>query len=290
MAHWRSLAGAAADLPLDFAGGVNTVGSARMVLVELPMEETEVLLRDIPPVYATEVHEVLLAALTRVLCAWTGRESVLIDCEGHGREDLMEGVDLTRTVGWFTTHYPELFEVPETAAPGGDLKAVKERLRAVPDRGIGFGALRYLSENEAIRAELRALPVPRVKLNYLGQLDQGATERTPFALSREDAGAAYDRRGERAHVLEFIAAVSGGALWMRWVYSENLHRATTIQVLSQEFLAALRAIFSHCLDPEAGGYTPSDFPDAHLDQEGLEMVLSQLLDEEPDAQGWEKSQ
>ena len=284
-AHWRTLAGAAMDLPLDTVGGTNTVGAARVVTAQLPAADTEILLRDVPPVYATEVQEVLLAALARVLCNWTHRESVLIDFEGHGREDLFEGVDLTRTVGWFTTHYPVLFDLSEDASPGNDLKAVKERLRAVPDRGIGFGALRYLSGDETIRAELRALPAPQVKFNYLGRIDQGLTDRAPFTLSREDAGAAFDRRGERAHPLEFIAGVSGGMLWMRWVYSESLHHATTIQALSDEFVVALRAIVNHCLAPGVGDYTPSDFPEAHLDQTGLEMVLGQLLDEEPDAQG-----
>ena len=274
--HWRALAGTSTALPVDLAGGPDTSGSARSISAALSAEETEVLLRDVPPIYGTEIHEVLLAALARALGDWAGWESVLIDLEGHGREELVEGVDLTRTVGWLTTHYPVLLKLPEPAAPGEDLKAVKERLRTVPNRGIGYGALRYLSADAEVREAYRALPQPRVKFNYLGQLDRGLPEDFPFLPSWEDTGAARSPRVARAHRIEVAGGVSGGCLWLRWTYGERHHRAATVQALSDGFLAALRAILAHCLAPEAGGYTPSDFPEANLNQQALDFVLAQM--------------
>jgi amino acid adenylation domain-containing protein/non-ribosomal peptide synthase protein (TIGR01720 family)/FkbM family methyltransferase len=278
--YWRALAQARAELPVDLPGGANTCASARTVTAELASTETEALLREVPPVYGSEVHEALLAALARVLGDWTGEEEVLVDCEGHGREEIVSGVDLTRTVGWFTTHYPVRFQLPEPAAPGEDLKAVKEQLRSVPNRGIGYGVLRYLGGDEVLRQALRAVPQPQVKLNYLGQLDQALPAGSPFAPSREEAGAAQSPRGERAHRIEVAAGISGGRLWTRWVYSGRLHRAATIEALCAGFLARLREIVDHCRSPEAGGYTPTDFPEACLDQRALDSLLAQMGDAE----------
>ena len=125
--------------------GPNTIASTRSVTVALSPGETRALLQDVPGVYRTQINDVLLAALGRVLARWTGGERVLIDLEGHGREqDLLAGSDLSRTVGWFTTIFPVAISMP----PGGwdaALKSVKEQLRAVPHRGPGYGALRYLT-------------------------------------------------------------------------------------------------------------------------------------------------
>src|SRR5262249_22100624 len=154
-----------ATLPVDGSGGAGTVGDAREVTVALDAERTRALLQDVPACYRTQVNDVLLAALARVLCGWSGAPRILGDLEGHGREEIFDGVDLSRTVGWFTTIYPV-----DLAAPGPDwgaaLKSVKEHLRSVPGRGLGYGALRYLRRP----ADLDG-PVPQVGFNYLGQFD-----------------------------------------------------------------------------------------------------------------------
>jgi hypothetical protein len=92
-----------------------------------------------------------------------------VELEGHGREELFEGVDLSRTVGWFTSAFPVLLEVPAGGGAGELLRSVKDQLRAVPARGIGFGILRRLSPDAAVRERLAAIPAPQVNFNYLGQ-------------------------------------------------------------------------------------------------------------------------
>ncbi len=105
-----------------------------------------------------------------------------MDLEGHGREDLFEGVDLSRTAGWFTTIYPVVLRLDAGVGPGEALKAIKEQLRGVPHRGIGYGLLRYLRGGEASE-RLATLPAAEVSFNYLGQLDGtppgGASLRRP---------------------------------------------------------------------------------------------------------------
>ena len=143
--HWRAFAsGYAAKLPVELNGGENTEGSARTVKVRLSADETEALLHRAPVAYGTQINDLLLVALGRSLSEWAGTASLLIDLEGHGREDLFEGVDLSRTVGWFTSIYPVRLQAPA----GGTaewIKSVKEQLRSVPARGIGYGLQRYLA-------------------------------------------------------------------------------------------------------------------------------------------------
>src|SRR6185295_4696061 len=115
---------------------------------------TRALLAEVPPVYRTQVNDVLLAGFARALSAWTGSAAIQVDLEGHGREEIAADLDVSRTVGWFTALYPVRLDLAGTAegsgaGPGGALRAVKERLRAIPNRGLGFGLLRYLGDEEA---------------------------------------------------------------------------------------------------------------------------------------------
>jgi hypothetical protein len=157
-------------LPLDFVRGENTVESARGVEVALDVEETRALLQDVPRAYRAQINDVLLTALARSFARWTGATSLLVDLEGHGREHPFADVDVTRTVGWFTTLFPVRLELEGAAAEGASLCAVKEQLRAAGDGGFGYGLLRYMSGGRG--AALDAAPRAEVCFNYLGQFDQ----------------------------------------------------------------------------------------------------------------------
>ncbi|MCA1682348.1 MAG: condensation domain-containing protein, partial [Actinobacteria bacterium] len=211
-------------LPADDKGP-NAVGSARSVTVRLEPEETRALLQDVPGVYRTQVNDVLLAGLGRVLSRWTGRERVLVDLEGHGREDLFEGVDLSRTVGWFTTIFPVALDVPADCDLGGLLKSVKEQLRAVPGRGLGYGALRYLTQSSGLADQA----APQVSFNYLGQFDWSAGgDDGLFSAMRGALGGDASPHATRAHVLDVVSRVEHQCLEFTWSYSENLHHHCTI--------------------------------------------------------------
>ncbi|ARX89447.1 peptide synthetase [Streptomyces alboflavus] len=168
-AYWtRATAGAAADLPRDLTGA-DTYASVRSVTVRLTAEDTAALLRTLPDTYRTRVNDVLLSALGRVLCAWTGHERVLVDVEGHGREELFSDVDTSRTVGWFTTRHPVALAVAPDATWDAVLKQMKEQLRAVPRHGLGHDVLRYLDRTGV----LPPAPAAQVSFNYLGRFGVG---------------------------------------------------------------------------------------------------------------------
>jgi amino acid adenylation domain-containing protein/non-ribosomal peptide synthase protein (TIGR01720 family) len=267
-------------LPVDreLVEGANTVGSSRKVRVSLRAEETRDLLQEVPKAYSTRIEEVLLAALLMSFARWTGSRSLLVDVEGHGREELFEGVDLSRTVGWFTSIYPMLLDLSEEeGVPGEGLKRIKEQVRGVPNHGIGYGVLRYLSGDAGICEKLRAMPKSEVSFNYLGRLDRVLDRSSFLELTEDIGGPACSPSACRAHLLEVIAFVGDGRLQLVWIYSENVHLKGTVKGLAEGFLRELRSLISHCLSPEARSYTPSDFPLAKLDEDKLRKVGA-LLD------------
>ncbi|MFD9902831.1 amino acid adenylation domain-containing protein [Streptomyces sp. NPDC059063] len=244
-----------------------------VVTARLSREETAALLREVPAAYRTRPNDVLLAALARVL----GPGPVTINLEGHGREQLFDGVDTSRTVGWFTTQFPVTIELPEPSAAadtadvadwGPALKAVKEQLRAVPRNGLGHDALRYLGRSDALRG-----PRPHVNFNYLGQfapLDArgGCYSGREFPLAdgiHPDENRPFD--------LEVTAETTGGELVFTWDYSRDTYDGPEIRRLAGGTLAALRALTAHCLAPGSGGRTPSDFPLAALDQAQVDALV-----------------
>ncbi|HZI16962.1 MAG TPA: amino acid adenylation domain-containing protein [Pyrinomonadaceae bacterium] len=272
--YWLGLARevkGAARLPRD-GDGANTLESARTVTAALTAEETRALLQRVPEAYRTQINDALLSTLADALANWSGGRRILVQLEGHGREAVFDDADVTRTVGWFTSRYPVMLE--RRGGPGETLKWMKEMLRAVPGRGVGYGVLRYMGEDASVRAELGGLDAAaEVGFNYLGQFDQVLQESSPFAPAKESGGRTYGLGGEREHVLEINGSIVGGRLLMTWTYSENLHERETVERLSESYMAALRALTQHCASPEAGGYTPSDFPLAGLDQQELDRLL-----------------
>lgn len=278
LADWLVTPAAVPRLPVDDPAGMaaNTAATARRVSMALNADETRALLQEVPGAYHTQINDVLLAALALAFARWTGTPALLVDLEGHGREPLFDDLDLSRTVGWFTIIFPVLLDLRAATQPGKALQVVKEQLRRIPNHGLGYGVLRYLRGNPVISGQLRALPQTEVSFNYLGQMDQVLPETGPLRLASETSGPLHSPRGRRSYLLEVSGFVSGGLLHLNWTYSTAVHRRTTIEELAQECMDALRALIAHCQAPDAGGYTPSDFPDVALSQEELEDLMTKI--------------
>ncbi|MFD4315427.1 amino acid adenylation domain-containing protein [Streptomyces sp. NPDC058548] len=263
--YWQAVEAASAacpPLPVECTAP-DTLAHARTVEAGLDAELTRALLRDVPVAYRTQVNDVLLTALAAVLADWTGGDAVAVELEGHGRENLFDDVDLSRTAGWFTTLFPVVLPVPGEDW-GSRLKAVKETLRAVPEAGIGYGALRYLTENAGLGGGRC-----QVGFNYHGHFDVV----TGDGLLRAWRPSPVPDRGAdlaRPNHLEITGMVRDGRLEFSWEYSDALHDRATIAGLAARFTVALADIVAHCA--EAGGRTPSDFPLAGLDQEGVDRI------------------
>jgi non-ribosomal peptide synthase protein (TIGR01720 family) len=254
--HWAD-ALEAHQLPVDLATPEPGALSSA-VSVCLDVEDTETLVRLAPAVYRTRINDVLLSALAWTLSRWTGESRVSIELEGHGREEILDGVDLSRTVGWFTTMFPVALIVPGGAEPHWRdlIRSVRRQLRAVPGKGIGFGALSYLGTPAARQRLAVAGPGPQIAFNYLGRW-----EATSPGSRIQDAGSglyravhgsigqANDPADPGPHLLEVVGAVQHGQLGFSWIYRPDRHHQRSVQTLADDFAEALTSIARDCRSP-----------------------------------------
>jgi amino acid adenylation domain-containing protein/non-ribosomal peptide synthase protein (TIGR01720 family) len=270
-------------------------GVARHMTLTLPPEVTAPLLTTLPAAFYGNINDVLLTALTLAVAQWRRRHgrgdqnAVLIDVEGHGREEIINGVDLSRTVGWFTTLFPVRIDpgpltwdelCTDGTAVGQTIKRVKEQLRALPDHGIGFGLLRYLNPETGPR--LAALPSPQVGFNYLGRLPAPGTawpgESVQWAIAPETIalGGDNDPGMPMAHGLEVNALVrdhsEGPWLEASWSWAPEMWPDQEVRTLAQQWFETLQALANHAAQPDAGGHTPTDFPLVALNQNQIDRL------------------
>nr|AHB82071.1 non ribosomal peptide synthetase [Jahnella sp. MSr9139] len=273
--YWIEASAASAALPLDFAvdPAALRTGTSATLTTSLDAEQTRALLSGGSAAYRTQINDVLLTALARSLGRHFGHEALRIDVEGHGREDLFEDVDVSRTVGWFTTAYPVVLEADPGAEISRTLRAIKERLRAIPHHGVGYGLLRYLGPDAARASLARAAPA-QITFNYLGRFDASGSGAVLAREAKESAGPGFSPREVRRYLLEVNAVVTEGRLQVSWTYSPEAHRESTLQALASGFTAEIEALIAHCRSPEAGGYTPSDFPLARLNSAILDHLFA----------------
>ncbi|MEE5138974.1 amino acid adenylation domain-containing protein [Pseudomonas alliivorans] len=268
--YWlQALKGADQPLPRDKPNGTQRNRDAAHASSWLSRELTHQLLKVAPSAYRTQVNDLLLTALAQVLCEWSQQPSVLIQLEGHGREDLFDDMDLSRTVGWFSSLFPVRLTPQSTLA--ASLCGIKEQLRAVPNKGIGYGVLRYLREPSFAR-EWAALPEAHVTFNYLGQFDASFDSQDALWLpSADSTGVALDEDGPLANSLSLNGQVFDGQLQMNWTFSREQYQPSTIDALARRYEQALTTLIEHCAAGHQG-VTPSDFPLARLSQVQLDRL------------------
>jgi len=267
----------AEPFPRCYDRGLNTVASCATLSMTLDPTETKRLLEQAASVHRVRVDEILLAAFGLAYRRWCGRERVAIDLESHGRENLCDNVDLSRTVGWFTSLAPIVLDVPSDGEPTDLIAAVQHQVRADPHRGIHFGLLRYLGD-EQMRRELAALDTPDVAFNYLGRIDRLVdTHGGPFSLAAEAVDAQRCPEATRRHVLEFNSSITDDRLRVDWIYSRNLHTEARAAALVTCFREALGEIL--CCGPRTRQRPHLfDYPWATITQSQLDRLTSQNRD------------
>ncbi|WP_230684381.1 amino acid adenylation domain-containing protein [Burkholderia cepacia] len=222
------------DYPAAGAAG-NAVGDAACVSFELDEAATTALLRRLPRAHDTRINDVLLAALAQACSMVTGNARTRIDLESHGRHVSDAPIDLTRTVGWFTSIYPVVLEADARHTPEEALRAARRQLRTIPAEGFSYSLLRYLSPDDAVRDSLAALPNADILFNYHGQLDTVLQQSEGWRPAAEDLGSLRAERSQRTHAFEIVAAVVDGRLQVDWRYGERLHRRQTVENLAAHF-------------------------------------------------------
>ncbi|HEX6291087.1 MAG TPA: condensation domain-containing protein, partial [Herpetosiphonaceae bacterium] len=257
--YWLSFDRVPTPLPRDLSDGANTVASNRVVPIMFSPEETRALLQEVPKRYNARMHETILAAIGYAVARWTGDSTVRIDVEGHGREELFSDVDMTRTVGWCPSISPVQLDLDGADTPAAALIRTRDQNRQIPQRGVGYGMLRYLSQDAETRQRLAALPEAEVMLNYFGQFDQVVASSAIFQhMAAEPTGPAGSGNGNRFTVLFVVGQIMQGQLSVLFHYSENLHHRSTIQRVADDFQQMMRSLIGAEPHDEAGAGRPAD--------------------------------
>ncbi|MFC6011007.1 amino acid adenylation domain-containing protein [Nocardia lasii] len=259
--------------PRSFDPALDVVATMAQWQTTVPSALAQTVLTTVPEQFHCGADDVLLAALAMAVCRWRERTEVLLTLEGHGRsESLLPGADVARTVGWFTSVYPVALDLTGLdladafaggRAAGSAIKATKEQLRAVPDRGVGFGLLRYLDADTA--TALADAPTPQLSFNYLGR---ASTSDLPWLPQR--FAATNDDRAPLAAVVDINAVLTDAGLEVTWAYASRLLDAADVRELAELWSQALTALAEHAATGDAGGRTPSDFALVSTDQPQIE--------------------
>nr|WP_109525351.1 non-ribosomal peptide synthetase [Nocardia aurea] len=275
----------------------DTQATVRRVQVRIPVDVADAVLTKVPALYRGGVNDGLLAALAMAVRAWRARRGIdaprtLVKLEGHGREEeVLPGADLTRTVGWFTSIYPVSLDLSTVdlstmfdggAATGDAVKAVKEQLLRVPDKGIGYGLLRHLNRESAGRLSDR---IGQISFNYLGRVSAGGVPEGLTALGWMPTGEVGQHSPDQDHGMSAAAVVdinaivndtdAGPQMDVTFLYASEVIDEPAVRELADDWVGALTALARHTEDVSAGGLTPSDTPLVEVTQAELDRWRSE---------------
>ncbi|MDM5217016.1 MULTISPECIES: non-ribosomal peptide synthetase [Bacillus amyloliquefaciens group] len=272
--YWRFIEEeTAAELPYEKPKHQTGADSIRQtVSFTLTEEETSVLLQQVNRAYHTDTQDILLTAAALALRDWTGGGRLRIAMEGHGREHIMPELDISRTVGWFTSMYPVLIDLNTAGAElGTAVKTVKDTLGRIPDKGIGYGILKYMTPPE--QKTIRFRQAPEISFNYLGQFNDTEDQHT-FSLSGLASGHDITPTWQREQAVEMSAMAAQHKLHFSLSYPPSRFSKETMEQLLQTLQQYLRDIMAHCTGKEEAEKTVSDFSSKTLTSDDLDSIAS----------------
>ncbi|MDP4196834.1 MAG: amino acid adenylation domain-containing protein, partial [Bacteroidota bacterium] len=261
--YWNKLTNITpASLPIDFPEGISTYGSMDNITLSVPQQLTNRLLKELPLILKASVKDVLTTVLYRTISQWVKNSSIVIEMEGHGREDISDRLDLSQTVGWFTSSYPVLIKADLNEDIFKQVATVKDILRNIPANGFGFNVLKYLSEDNSVKETLKQMPKSQINFNYLGQFDQAVSngDGIPFKIAGELTGLEQYPKERTTSLLYLICIVNGGELHIRWLYSRDVFKHSTIKKLAKTFYNDLRVMANHIISQNKNIAETEDAP------------------------------
>jgi amino acid adenylation domain-containing protein/non-ribosomal peptide synthase protein (TIGR01720 family) len=263
-------------LPRDRHAGRGDFSTLRTAQFELDEMETDHLLKRAGRAYNTEINDLLMTALGLAVKQWSGIDQLGINLESHGREPISEALDISRTVGWFTSQYPVVLDMSAEDDLARQIKLTKEQLRAVPGKGIGYDLLKYMTP-EPLKPALRFDLEPEICFNYLGQIDGDVTNEI-FTMSDYDNGSPVSSKAENSFAWSFGGIVEQGRLSMKCHYNSLEFSEETMSRFMNAYRAQLGSVIAHCTLQEDAELTPSDISSKGMTVDDLEDIFD-LLEE-----------
>jgi non-ribosomal peptide synthase protein (TIGR01720 family) len=232
------------------------------IVIHLDGERTGLLLKEVNQTYGTSINDILLTALSLALHGWHGIEKTAIHLEGHGREDIHSGLNINRTIGFFTSKYPVILDITGAGSISQKIIKIKETLRAIPNKGIGYGILKYVSSQPAAGGVDMGI-APEIIFNYMGRIGQ-ETRKDFFTLADINTGPAIDPQMKMEYTLEINASIINSILHVSIHYNTNRLTRESMEVLAQLYLESVCAIITHCMEIREADINPSAFTYPHL--------------------------
>ncbi|QED47028.1 non-ribosomal peptide synthase/polyketide synthase [Cytobacillus dafuensis] len=256
LAYWKDVMSIpVTPLPKDGDASENRIADEDHVIIQFTREETARLVKEANRAFRTEINDLLLTALHGAVQEWTGVENLVVDLEGHGREFIGEGIDISRTVGWFTSMFPVALTSSGSIEVGEKLQAIKEQLRRIPNKGIGFGLLAYLS---SLHEKLQTYH-PEIGFNYLGDFGEGLqNDKQAITMSDISSGTSLGMANHRVHTLEINGMTLEGSLQFRVSFNRFEFKKSTIETFAEGFKRNLNQLVDYCIAQEQSVKTPSD--------------------------------
>ncbi|SEL41109.1 non-ribosomal peptide synthetase [Paenibacillus sp. OK003] len=258
-------------LPKDFDCDETIGKDSETITIQWTAAETEQLLKQTHRTYNAEINDILLTALGMAVHDWTGMEEIVVNLEGHGREAIIPDLDITRTVGWFTSMYPVILTMEDGAEISRRIKSVKEGLRQIPNKGIGYGISRYLSHG---RETYILEKNPEISFNYMGQVNQDS-DQDGIRFSAYSSGPSVSENNKRPFVLNINGIVIEGRLSLTLNYSGKQYRRETMEQLASLYKGSLNRVIEHCVTKEQTELTPSDISCKSLSIDQLDQIVEQ---------------
>ena len=259
-----------APIPRDFSELTeNKVKSEKQILVSLDASVTNQLLTGIAR-RGIEINDMLVAALLSAFRSWTGRDELYFDMEGHGRKTT--DIDISSTVGWFTSIYPVL--VKGKGMVGFELlKQVKSTLRNISADGTSFGLLKYLTSDESIRGQMRSIPTPEIIFNYIGQVDNAFShwDKTEVII-----GSVHHPENYRSYIVDIAAFVKEHRLQLVWTYSDVIHKEDTIRGVADTFVESLVDLIEDSRIQSDSLFVSANFPMIDLSQDTVDSLVASI--------------
>ncbi|MDX1699854.1 MAG: condensation domain-containing protein, partial [Melioribacteraceae bacterium] len=274
--YWQNiLNGKKAQITPDFIKGENLEKSNRIVTAELSQELTDALVHDINIVYKTTILDILLAALVMSIKDESDDNDILFYLEGHGRSTIFDGIDLSRTVGWFTNIYPALININSELDLGDQIKSVKKQLRDIPNDGLGYSILKYLSQNNEIKDPSEVADHGGIIFNYLGQFNNSAVS---ISDNVHVDNKKYERSQDqkRSYLIDINGGINNGILIFEFNYSCNLFNKETIENFANLYIQSLEKIILHCQSEEIDTFSENDFEQFGWGEEDISDIINEL--------------
>ncbi|SFB07860.1 non-ribosomal peptide synthetase [Clostridium frigidicarnis] len=265
MPYWNNISNSNFYYPIDFNKGKDVVKTSQELKRILDEDTLNSLMKVVNEIYSMDLNEVLTVALVLTINNITKNNDVIIELERHGRENISNGIDISRTVGWFTSMYPAYFKV-ESNDTERNIKSLKEQLRNIPNQGFNYGTLRFLKK------QIDELQNKLVRFNYLGDLDN-IVDKEKLDLSSIEFGLDSDEENTLTALIDIVAMIVNKELKINANYSKNKFNKDTIQELIDTYISTLKLIEEKCMNKDVKEFTPSDFDAVDISQDDLDALF-----------------